>query len=431
MKSTTKKIRNTTRVLVPGVLGLLILSLAAGAQYHDAKYLSGSLKIHLTDGTGQVTELFDNPAALNGLTMDTDNRLVVFGDGGNAFGIKGLMRLDPVTRAVTTILSDSSLLYSPLDIIVNHDGDYVFTNRYSKLVTPTLTIHGMGLFKFVRSTSTVTTIATTLQAGSPGTWLGGLAADIDTGHYVVQDRNLAAGAPLLRMTDSGSIATISMGFSPRYSITQDIRTGDWYSSAGNQIMVLRTVSKSPTTLFAASSGNGLHTAIAFDRASAPRPRIVSRFRDTLYYIDPATAVVTSVALKTASATPWEMTFLRGRNLASVKTGSGKYDLKMSFPGEGGRGYGIAMSLKGVRPGVTLGDGRVINLAPDFFTTASIHNLMPGIWFPGPRVLDVGGEATARLDVSGIPKVNITCWIAALVVDGTGVGTIADPIVLRL
>jgi len=258
-----------------------------------------------------------------------------------------------------------------------------------------------------------------------------MAIDIDTGHYVVQDRNLAVDAPLLRITDAGVINTIGLGFSPRYSITQNIRSGDWYSSAGRQIMVLGMTAKAPTALFPSPGGNGTHTAIAFDRASAATPRIVSRYRDALYTIDPTSAAVTSVALKTTTATPWEMTFLRGRNLASVKTAAGKYDLRLSFPGEGGRGYGIGLSLTGVRKGITLADGRVINLAADFFTILTVNNLLPGIWDSGPLVLDKNGEATARLDVSMVPPIKLPCWIIALVADGKGIGTIGDPIVIRL
>jgi len=419
------------RRALPVLAALAGSALAARAQYHDAGYLSGSLEIHLTSGSGVVTTLYDNPSALNGLAMDVDNRRVVFGDGGTAAGAHGLLRLDPAARTVTTVVTHPSLLYSPLDLVVNGDGDYVFTNRYATLVTPTFTRYDVALFKYSPTTSKLTTIATTLALGAPGIWQGGLGVDIDTGEYVVQDRNLANGAPLLGITDQGTIRTLANGLDPRHGITQDLRTGDWYSPAGGQIFVVRKSATSPTSLFAGASGHGLHSAVAFDRASAAAPRLVSRYRDALYFVDPIAAAVTSVVLSETTATPWEVTFHRGRNLASIRTAPGRYDVRLSFPGAASKAYAIGLSLTGVRPGVVLADNRVISLAPDIFTVLTVANLLPGMWDPGPLVLDAGGEATARLDVSGLPTAGLSVWCIALVLDRGAIVTIADPILLRL
>jgi hypothetical protein len=413
------------------VAGLVLAAAPHFAQYHDAGVLSGSLEIHLTSSTGSVKTLYDNPSALQGLTMDTDNRLVVFGDGGNALGIHGLLKLDPVTRSVTTIISHPSLLYAPFDVVVDPGGDYVFTNRYARQVTPTFTQFSIGLFKYSPAAKTLSTIATTVSLGRPALWYGGLGVDIDTGDFIVQDRDLTAKAPLLRIKPNGAIQTVATGLDPRYSITQDIRTGDWYSAAGGQILRVKKGASTAQSLFPTSSGFGVHTAIAFDRASAAKPRVVSRYRDQIFYVDPTSASITSMALSQRAATPWDMAFFRGRNLASVSTGPRRQDLKISFPTEAGKGYVIGLSLAGVRPGITLGDQRVINLSPDGFTLLTLANLLPGIWNPGSLVLDRNGEATARLDLTGIPPLNAPAWALALVVDQGTIGTIGDPIVLRL
>jgi len=411
-----------------------VLTLAAAplsAQYHDAGVLSGSLEIHLTSMNGSVKTLYDNPSALQGLTMDTDNRLVVFGDGGSALGAHGLLKLDPVTQSVTTIISHANLLYAPFDIVIDPSGDYVFTNRFAQQITPTFTQFSIGLFKYSPASKSLSTIATTVSLGRAGLWHGGLGVDIDTGDFIVQDRDLTAQAPLLRINPQGVIQTLATGLDPRYSITQDIRTGDWYSAAGGQILMVKKGTSTAQSLFPASSGYGLHSVIAYDRASAANPRLVSRYRDQIYFVDPVARSVTSVALSQTTATPWEMAFYRGRNLASVSTGARRYDLKISFPTEGGMGYVIGVSLAGVRPGITLGDGRVISLSPDLFTIFTVGNLLPGIWSPGPLVLDANGEATARLDLTRFPAFNVPAWALAMVVDKGVIGTIGDPIVLRL
>lgn len=411
-----------------------LLSVAVSGQYHSAGYLTASTRVELTTqvgSVGSVQTLWDNPAAVNGLAMDTDNRRVICGDGSSAFGIHGLLAIDPATLAVTTIIQNGNLLYGPLDLAVNGDGDYVFTNRYAEPIAPTFTRYGIGLFKYSPATKKLSTITTTVRLGRPGNWSGGLAIDIDSGDYVVQDREWSAGAPLLRINDTGSIATLASGLDPRYTITQDLRTGDWYSPAGSQIWVVKPNSSKPTSLFTPGGGGGWHSAIAFDRASAAAPRIVSRDGRALYFIDPATGLVTTTALSSSSGTPWAITFYRGRNLCSVQTAPGQYTLRLSFPDEGGKGYLMAMSLTGVRPGIALPDGRTIPLAADAFTTLSLLGLMGSAWSRGPLVLDGSGEAAGALDVTGLPVSGVRCWIAALVVEKGIVGTVADPIVIKL
>lgn len=400
------------------------------AQYHDPTYVAGSTALERVTGSGSVQVLFDNPGATHGLAMDVDNRTIVFGDGSAAFAMNAIARLDPATNVVTTIRSDPRLLYGPLDLVVNQDGDYVFTNRYQRFVTPTFAIFDVGLFKLTRTTGTISTIATTVQTGTAQNWAGGLAIDIDTGDYVVQDRSLANDAPLLRVTESGAVSTIGSGFSPSYAITQDLRTGDWYSAAGNDIHVLKSGMTTPTSLFGVLP-TASFTVIAFDRASAANRRIVSVAPGAVYSIDVAAATVATVGLSARASNPWDMTFWRGRNLCSVKTGVGRWDLRLSFPGEGGKAYAIAASTSGVRPGVPLVDGRVIPLQPDGITFLTLANLVPSVWNPGPLALDPSGEARATLDVSTLGLGGATLWIVAAVIDGGNLGTIADPIVIRL
>lgn len=412
------------------LLATFALATSAAAQYHGSDLVCGSSSIVRVSPTGAVTSMFDNPGAVNGLATDVDNRHIVFGDGGIAGGIHGIVRIDPATNAVTTVIQNGSLLYHPMNLIVNFDGDYVFTNRYRSFVTPTFATFQVGLFKLDRNTNALTTLLTTQQIGTAGNWSGGLAMDIDDGSYVIQDRDLATGGPLIRLAPDGTTSTMATGFTPRFGIAQDYRTGDWYSASGNDVMHLQKGLMTPTPLFGSRTG-AVFSGVVLDRQSAPRPRLVSVDTGARYHVDLFDRTLTTIALGTTIPTPWGLAFDGGRNLASVRTGPGRYAVNLRFPGEGGRGYAVALGFAGVRPGIPLLDGRTIHLAFDALVVLSLRNALPGIWQPGPGVLDAAGEATATLDVSAFGALDVPCWCVAMTIGTSGVATIADPIILRL
>ena len=116
----------TAAILVAAALSMAVLAgvscgRSASAQYHDPTYVTGSVSIDRVTGSGSVALLFDNPAATHGLTMDVDNRLVVFGDGSSALGLNAIARVDPTSGTVTTVLANPRLLYGPFGIVVNQD----------------------------------------------------------------------------------------------------------------------------------------------------------------------------------------------------------------------------------------------------------------------------------------------------------------------
>ncbi len=412
------------------VLVGLALAQPIAAQYHPSDLVCGSSSIVRVSPAGAVTSVYDNPGAINSLTMDVDNRHLVCGDGGVAGAVHGIVRIDPSTNAVTTIIQNGSLLYHPMNLIVNFDGDYVFTNRYRSFVTPTFATFNVGLFKLDRTTNALTTLLTTVQVGSAGNWSGGLAMDIDDGSYVIQDRDGISGAPLIRLAPDGTTSTMATGFTPRFGIAQDYRTGDWYSAAGNDVMHLQKGLMTPTPLFGSRTG-ALFSGVVMDRQSAPRPRLVSADSGAMYHVDLFDRTITTITLGASIPTPWALAFDGSRNLAGVRTAPGRYSIGMRFPGEGNRGYAIALGLGGVRPGILLADGRTIHLAFDSLVVLTLRNALPGVWRPGPGRLDASGEATASLDVSAFGALDVPCWCVAMTIDGGGIATIADPILLRL
>lgn len=392
----------------------------AGAQPHTGSYLTVGTTITRVDTSGVVTTLYDNPGICHGVTMDVDNRTAWFGHTFSA-NQSGLFKLDLQTNAVTTVLVDPNVAYGPRDLAIDGNGDLLFTSLSRVASNPTR--FDYRLFK--RSGQTITTVAV---APTAARWFGGMAIDVRSGHAVVQDRaTTSPAAPLLRIEDGGAVTTLATGLDPRYSIAQELVTGDWYSGSFGSYMVVS--GGVPTTV--TPSATAVYYAMALDRASAIAPRMVSQNDDTLWFTDLATGVVTAVALQESTGTRYELAFERGRNLATVRTAPSRWSIRISFPGEGGNRYVLAAGLAGTSPAIPLGDGRRIPLALDPLVTLTLQNLIKPLFDPGPRVLDAAGEATGSLDLSSLPPLGVPLTIAGMTLSTTGVGTVADPIVLRL
>ncbi|MBN2491081.1 MAG: hypothetical protein JXQ29_09545 [Planctomycetes bacterium] len=405
-------------------LAALALVPPAAAQHFSEGYLLSGTSIQLMTDKGTITTLFDNPNVAHGARMDVDNRHVVFAVGD-------LFRLDPATRAVTTVMAFG--FGSDGNVIVDHHGDYLVTGRHPSA--------GYGLFRV--SGTTVTTVITTAQMGLNIFLTAGLHLDIDDGHFMVQGYagKSAPGHPLLSIAPDGTFQTICVNVSststPNWEFAQDIATGDFYVGVQNydRTELIQVAKNGMTTVCATSNVDlDMFTVIGADRASAARPRLVHPYRGVLYTTDLHTFATTTMFLNAVSVTPRCVDFYRGRNIQSVRTATGKYTLHLSFPDHPGKSYVAAMGWTGVRPGIRLNDGRRIALNPDALTLATVANQVPALFRPGPGTLDAQGEARGQIDVSFLPPLGLPVHVIAVVLDGPapgGMALIADPFVMIL
>jgi hypothetical protein len=178
----------------------------------------------------------------------------------------------------------------------------------------------------------------------------------------------------------------------------------------------------------------MFNALAADRASASGRRLVHPYINNLYYTDLTTFTVTSVAVNGASVSPRCIDFYRGRNIQTVRTARGKYDVRLSFPNHPNKAYVAAMGYSGVRPGILLPDGRRIAINPDTLTVVTVANQLPQLFNPGPGILDGNGEAKGALNVSFLPQLGLAVHVIAVVLDPAapgGFAVIANPFVMLL
>lgn len=106
-------------------------------------------------------------------------------------------------------------------------------------------------------------------------------------------------------------------------------------------------------------------------------------------------------------------------------------LVLDFPGEGGRSYVAGFSVTGVRPGITLGDGRSVPIRVDGITHLGLLGGVRGVLEGTVGTLDRDGRATVKLDTNAFSSAwkGTVLWGAAIVLDpaaSAGVAAIAGP-----
>jgi len=432
------------------ILPLVLLTaavLAAGADraaaqsYHDEKFIGGHVRLYLYDArVGSASTLIAPGIQSAGHRMDRDNRRIVFTD------MNGLYRFDPGSpqlppQAVAVL----PMGHFPERFIVNQDGDYIVNVFRSASPSQHILLN-------ISYNGAVRTIFSTLSTQVMSRHQDHVCIDIETGHYLVSDNAQAGNTPVFEVSDAGAVSTWNLGqpspFGPKrgwngyHSMCQNHRNGFLEAPEGQHVYQLRPGTGTPTTLATLPAGvEVIYGASGFDLQTAARPRWyatgtnVQRNATLVYLIDRGSFAVTSVTLLNNEY--WfnrDFDFYRGRHLQTVKTGPGRWDIRLSCPRFPGRIYMLVAGMSGVRPGVALPDGRRVNLNPDNLVLATLNNLIPGIFNAGPGVLDARGEAVARLDISGFGSPGIPIWLAMAVLDPRapwGVAYLPDTRVLRL
>ena len=124
-----------------------------------------------------------------------------------------------------------------------------------------------------------------------------------------------------------------------------------------------------------------------------------------------------------------------REVATLKTASGKWEVKLHFANQGGNAFAVGLGTSGVRPGIGLPDGRRVSFNPDPLTPLSIDGRLGAVFTGNVGVLDLNGRATAKLDVSRFPVLKgLRVWIQALTLDPNaplGIRTVPDPVLVVL
>jgi hypothetical protein len=357
-------------------------------------------------------------------------------------GAKSVYLVDSIGNVLKTVFNGSAVLGTPYDMMLDQNGD-ILLGDYSN-----------GIFRVDRITGVHTLILNTSQIGGS---LRGVTQDIDTGDLLIAETtNRIRRYDIVTGTVTSITPTAPGSF--RYQVEQDHASGRIYTgtccstaTGGSGMFVYDPVGQAWKTLVGAtnpplrawyahrfdrrvqspgnniiySSVNGF--AIANNFSALAKLTEQGVITSLVTYGQPATGVLTAYGMEIEGS----------RNLVSLLTAApNDRTIQVSFPGQSGKAYVGALGLTGVRPGIPLGDGRVINLVPDVLTMASLNNWLPGLWNPGAGQLDAFGKAVMQLNVNLLGKAvqGLPVWVVAAVIDPqapAGFAVISETMVIRM
>lgn len=341
-----------------------------------------------------------------------------------------VLRVDSVGQILQTIQVDSTNPQQgggfTYGIAQNQDGEHIV-----------ILGNGGGSTADVLAIDVTSTIRT-LHSGAPLVAPTAVAIDIDTGGYAIYDtRNRAVYMLAPDGATITSITSLATGVtSSGHQLSQDLRSGDFLLGAGvNQTAAIMRINVGGVTTVSVSGWSvyGLHP----DRASRTAPTaIYSSARPYGFYTaDLNTGAVTTIngGLPT---TAYPSVF-PPRELASVKTGTGQWTVRLRCRGEAGNGYAIALSLSGVRPGVPLPDGRHLCFNIDKLSTLSLNGTLGSVFANNIGTINALDRAVATLDVTSLPGVagsGARVFLQAITQSPSApltIQTIPDPIAITL
>lgn len=364
---------------------------------------------------------FTNVGIVGSSTMDGSNRQVVFffSDTSGSY-----VRVHDATNDALVLTSRLPPYWSYAGLHVSHTGELVTVGH-----SP-----GVGHFLMVLSADYRRWTTLTRVSGYwpvPGDSYRAETQDLTSGDYLVTHSSTNPSYPF-RINgvspDGQSISAVTTLSNAGGTIVQSHLNGALITVGGSGIFsYVRGIGW--TTLSTA----GHRAAAALDRS--PGRGMLTAFQSaTLQRIDLTGRIVSFV--QTQSLTPVGICHARGRNLASARRGApNDWDLHLSFPGEGGRGYVLGLSVTGFSPGISIG-GRQIALRPDPVLMMSASGRLAPFLTRNIGGLSPRGEALARLDLRsfGSSLSGTLVWAAAITLDPqapAGIATISKPIVIVL
>ncbi len=416
---------------------LVVDGRASCAQAHaNGWFLPGVGHVYALRPGGAVASVQTSNRVTYAAAMDRDNRFVLVHDTST----RSILKMDPKTFAIVgTLCVDSALssVNAVQGIAIGCDGDAYFTSAFPR----------PGVFR-VRGG-----VVTTLFAGPPfANGAGNLSIDVDSGDLLVTDPPFTKNGVLVRLSRTGgTLSTIGLGLDPRYGTHQDVRTGDVFSgtccgdgqpsSSGKSLLVVPKSSGLAVTYLNDATLIGAYSARP-DRASMANPQLVVAAFGTqtvpgsggVWTIDLATGLPskrTTVSMGTThAAVP-----IHGRDIHSVRVGAAHWLVGLRIPAQANRQWIAGFGVSGVRPGVSLPDGRTIPLAIDAVTYAGLAGALSPIVSATTGVLGAEGGGVFYVDLRGtsLPP-GIVLHIVVVVLDPAaplGIALITDPHALAL
>lgn len=404
--------------LMSMLAGLVALSVSGPAQDHPTgwvftSFANNTAVLARASLTGAVTTIWTStPLAFSpSFTVDADNRNYI------VWAPSGLLRITPAGTVLATLPLPAGTSVSHMEL--DDDGHYVLAAQVPN--------GPKGLVRVDRITGRLTT----LFHSATGPFVAEFVIDIDTGDYLCTG-GLPFAPLAFRVARNGSAVMTLATFTPWAGgdVVQDLRTGDLLVHFAGSFPPTNTSGIVIVSKNGGSRGflglNPFGFGLGADRMTSASPRLAIGRLAGIQFVDLNTRSVTT--LFSGGLYPDALSPDRFRNVVPVQAGVKRWDVYLSFPGEGGRGYLAVLSATGVRPHLVLPDSRRILITPDGATVLSLAGLLAPHFTGHAGALDAGGRARAVIDISRLPGLSgVRIWIQAATLGPGGFASIADPV----
>jgi len=338
--------------------------------------LGGSGLFSVDATTGSASTVFGSPPGgfVNWVVMDYDNRQMMVVTGNQTNGM--LLRVTP--QGAVTSLATVSLGTSPNGIDLDQDGTYLVTGTNSS---------NLGVFLRVTSGGMVNSVLSSTPSR-----VNNVIIDQDNGDYMLA---LWSTGQLWRVNrHTHSVTTLATGMGSVSAVDHEPRTGN-----------LVVTSFSPRLCFVIGPSGGILRSfnISHDHAIKVDDETgnywMAGFSGVGVY-SPTGTVIRSYGSPLGRWTSVEVYGSRKVVGSGSALAGTTYSLQFSFPLAGpGAPYIGALSLVGHRPGIPIGAGRVVNLAPDDLTLLMLRlGDIPGLTSGFQGRLGINATAVARINI---------------------------------
>ncbi len=400
----------------PGVHGGLLVGFSSTTtgQSHLLQVDAFNRGVAFTTRTGSAWPYWGQPY---GMVTDTDNRTVIVPVYIDAAGSQAALALwDPRGQTVVgTLWSGPATgpLRGSTGWTLNSDGHPVTLDRLSSPRRLAEYDRFKGAWTYHAIPGSVASFAgiagfhwDTLNGGYvfAGWSGGGLGKPPAAGPTVLYRTGWDGSGKVDLATDPGALAMFG---------GERLDSGDWISSSNNNQVAYYKVNAASRVWTPGPATSGHPFAdVSAERYAAHGQGFFAVHGGTpgaVVYVDPATVPPTIIPVYTGTASTWptapalplEVTPLFQRDLSTRRTGKARWDLNIR-PRSGwlaGRFCVVAAGLQGVAPPIQLPDGREIHLSPDLLTWLTLGWGLPPFIVGNRTMLDLNGEATARIDLT--------------------------------
>ena len=429
-------------------LAMAVFAAAAYAQSHTGDYILGGSVYNTSDAVFRVDRTTLKMTTITaGITPSSTTHFVweviMAEDNKHFYALSAhygaaarIVKLDAAGQVVATVYTGTTaLMHHAVDMHLDQNGNLVVFDCSGSTNGPSY------FFEIDPTTSMLSTVVSIPRGDS---FYGSAAADIDSGDYLAFVNDTVFRVD--RVTRAVTTLVNTGVRIARMSFAQDTLSGKGYAGTygAPALYELDLIGNSWKTLNATNLGGTY--GIKFDRrVDARMNRMVvahGKFTSTPNGISLFDTVGTQTTIMTwpggtATPMPYSLEVEGTREVQPIlRFPPNGRQIRLSFPGHGGKAYVCAVGISGIRPALPLGDGRVIHLVLDQIAVHCLQGALDPFIPNRIGVLNASGEAATGLDVNLLGKAiqGMPVVFQVVVLDPSaplGVAVIAEPYTIKL